>query len=295
MKKHFLRFSLLFFALATCLASCLKDEGTAVDYSFQSIPDINTFMPHTLLTTMGDNNLHYGDEPPRISGTFFADSLRIVDTFFVNHSLSQHSVNIGPQSYKAYFNLYEQHKGILKCDYSSPRNIYGYELIEFSREDSTYLKFGNSAYPLLNSAVKPDYFNSEKINLDNFQHAYMMGNDNYFTLYYYEVLVNYLDPTAPFSITNFYPVVANIISGKCNTRQVIEYDSLQSPIDTITESYIEEFRWGKEVIGYFNDGSSLQQIINLGRQPSPGDSWFLDNSGYPVYPKPYNGDFYIHN
>ena len=53
------------------LNSCLKDDpanNETIFYAYQQIPNINDYMPQSLLLAMGENNLYYGDEPPRIEG-----------------------------------------------------------------------------------------------------------------------------------------------------------------------------------------------------------------------------------
>lgn len=281
--KKTLTLTILALSIAACLTSCLKDDKGTVLYSSQSIPDINTFMPARLLEMMGNENLHYGEEPPRMMGTFLADTLYIIDTSFINHTITTHSVNMGAQSYKAHFQLFEQKKGILKCNYTSPRALYNFKCDELSRVDSTYAKFDESSAPILNSAYKPRYFESGKLNLNDFDHAYLMGKDSLFTLYYYEALINDCDPSAPFTIPNYYPVVANIISGRLEKAQIVQTDPVSQTVATVTVPCITNFHWGKQVMGYFKEGSALQQLIAFGRQPTPGDTWVLDNHGRPVF------------
>lgn len=283
---------MLILALTGCLTSCLKDENATVLYSSQEIPDINYFMPSSLLNLMGNENLHFGDEPPRISGTFYADSLYVQQAKYADTTMPIHSVIAGNRLSNSYLNIFEQHKGILKCEYTAIRNVSNYDIYEFSREDSTYAHFRESDVPLMDSPVRPIYFEEgSKLDLDDFHRAYLMGEGDDFTMYYYEVLVNYAPPTVPFTINSFYPVIANIISGTLKERNVIQYDSLHNPTDTIKEQIIKDFIWGKEVLGYFKDGPSLQQIIQQGMQPKSGDAWYLKNSGMDVYQKPYEGDF----
>lgn len=290
MKRH-LKHSLLIFALAGCLTSCLKDENATVLYSSQEIPDINYFMPSSLLNLMGNENLHFGDEPPRISGTFYADSLVVQRVKYADTTMNIHSVIEGNQLSNSYLNIFEQHKGIIKCEYTAIRKVSSFDIYEFSRVDSTHSHFRSSSHPLTDSPTKPIYFEDSKIDLDDFHRAYIMGEGNDFTMYYYDVLCNYAPPTVPFNVNSFYPVIANIISGTLDERSSIQYDSLNNPTDTIKEQIIKNFIWGKEVLGYFKDGTSLQQIIEQGMQPKIGDAWYIKNSGVNVYQKPYEGDF----
>ena len=290
MKRH-LKLSLIILALTGCFTSCLKDEQTTVLYSSQEIPDINYFMPTTLLNLMGNSCLHFGDEPPRLSGCYYADSLFIEHAVFIDTTLDHHSINLGLQPYQAYFNFYDQHKGIIKCDYTSPRKQYGFDIVEYSREDSTHLRIKENDTPLTESPYKPTYFNEPQLKLEDFNRAYIMGEGDNFTLYYYEMLINHTPSGTPFTTSNFYPIVANIISGRIDTRNVIQYDSLHMPTDTVREQIIKDFYWGKEVLGYFSNGTSLQQMIDAGYQPTIGDTWYLNNSGKDVYLKDCEVDF----
>ena len=115
-----------------------------------------------------------------------------------------------------------------------------------------------------------------------------MGEGKKFTVYYYEALINYVPGTVPFNVNSFYPVVANIISGEVVDSWEFVTDTLGHRIDSTKTQYIRDFRWGKEVLGYFKDGTTLQQIIALGRQPGKGDAWFLNNSGKNVTIKHYD-------
>lgn len=290
MKRH-LKLALLALTITGCLTSCLKDEETTVLYSSQQIPDINIFMPSTLVHLMGNTHLHFGDEPPRISGSFYADKLFIEDVAYADTTLLVHSVIAGNPVTNSYINLHDQHKGILKCDYTSPKDMGNFQILEFSRSDTTLAHIKESEVPLMESEFRPIYFDGSRLDYDDFNRAYIMGDGNSFTIYYYETVVIYAPPTSQFPINNFYPLVANIISGKVENRNVVQYDSLNMPTDTVTEQVIKDFVWGREVLGYFNDGPSLQQIINLGKQPKPGDAWYIKNSGHDVCQQPYEGDF----
>ena len=286
MKRH-LKLALLAIAVTGCLTSCLKDENTTVLYSSQQIPDINFFMPSSLLQVMGNENLHFGDEPPRISGTFYADRIVTRKASFIDTTMTTHNVIVGNPQVSSYFHIHDQHKGILKCEYSAPRP--GTDVVELSRTDSTYAHMRNTAAPLIDSPYKPSYFDAP-LNYDDFHQAYIMGKGNDFTIYYYETLINYVPPTSFVPVNNFYPLVANIISGTLDTRTVIVQDTVNHTTDTVQEQIIKNFIWGKENMGYFSNNPMLPLFIEQGFQPKPGDAWYNDNSSRDVYQKPFEGD-----
>lgn len=272
--------------LASCgLSSCLKDEKTTVLYSTQEIPDINHFMPSTLLQLLGKDNLHFGDNPPKISGTFYADKVVTRKVSYADSTMGTHSVFVSNPQISPYFRFHDQHKGILKCEYSAPWP--GSDILTFSRSDSTYAMFRNTTSPLTDSPYKPSYFNAP-IDYDNFRHAYIIGKGNDFTIYYYEIIITTAETTP---VNNFHTLLADIISGTLDTRTVIVQNTISHTTDTIQEQIIKNFIWGKEVIGYFSNDQQLPNLIQQGLCPMPGDTWYNDNCGRDVYQKPFEGDF----
>ena len=112
MKKHLFR-TMLFLCGTILLGSCLKNDpknNPTVYYAYQQIPNINEFMPQRLLFALGNEYLHYGDEPPKIEGVFVADNVwvSIVDTV-PSSAWMQPANNAIPNP--QYFEFFDQHKG----------------------------------------------------------------------------------------------------------------------------------------------------------------------------------------
>ena len=74
MKKHLIKV-LLILCGTLALSSCLKDDpenNPTVYYAYQYIPNINEFMPQRLLFALGNEHLHFGDEPPKIENVYLS-------------------------------------------------------------------------------------------------------------------------------------------------------------------------------------------------------------------------------
>ena len=56
-------------------------------------------------------------------------------------------------------------------------------------------------------------------------------------------------------------------------------DTVNHTTDTIEAKVIKDLRWGIETMKYLNAGTSINQIIQLGYLPTPGDIMILKNEG----------------
>lgn len=293
MKRH-LFFTFLTIALATCFSSCLKDETTSstVIYSSQQIPNINKFMPSHLIEMMGSSRIHYGDEPPRFSGHYQFDSLVYRQVRYENEALSQHPYNTNNLAGDFGFYFTDQVKCILSTRYVNVNpiinpidgSVYS-QFTAMSDPDSTNHYFKNSFKPIATSPDKPIYFEGDVYDKDDFSHAFIIGSGNYFTIYYYDVTIQTYNDNWPYSRNDFHRVTANIISGKLTEySEIVPNANDSTAMDTISRYRIDNFCWGKEDMGYFNEGTAIQLLIESGGQPTPGDVAILDNFGKPIYP-----------
>lgn len=270
MKKHIIRTILLLSGL-TLLASCLKDdpkENDTIYYGYQQIPNINEFMPQRLLLAMGQNRLFYGDEPPKIENAYVADNILLTDVVIAPGS---HYIQAPTQiPANQYFNFMEQHKGIAKLEFKYPKGNpgeYTYYL-ERSDPDSTYYYVMQNPEHFVNDSIAPSYFDNGYYEKENFNTVYIMGNNPYFTAYYYEIR----DISA-----HFQPLNAVIVSGRIDKEIIIQNDTVNHKTDTIVRPVIKDLTWGIETMKYFKEGSSLDQILYFGYLPSPGDVLILRN------------------
>ena len=272
MKKHLIRALVLFFGL-TMLSSCLKDnpkENTTVFYGHQQIPNINEFMPQSLLEALGNQNLYFGDEPPKLEGCYIADS--IVATRIIRIPGSHWIQTEGPIQGIKQLKFSEQHFGIAKLRYDffnySPQ-LNGIIQIEASDTDTTYLLMKDYVDQFVADSFSPSYFHNEFSN-DVFNTVYIMGRDPYFTIFYYEIRLP----------SQFRPLYANIISGKVDKEAIIETDTVSGLTDTIVRPVIKDLKWGIETMKYFEGGHILDLILNQEHQtpPKPGDILILKNA-----------------
>ena len=272
MKKHLIRALALFFGL-TMLSSCLKDnpkENATVFYGHQQIPNINEFMPQSLLEALGNQNLYFGDEPPKLEGCYIADS--IVATRIIRIPGSHWIQTEGPIQGIKQLKFSEQHFGIAKLRYDffnySPQ-LNGIIQIEASDTDTTYLLMKDYVDQFVADSLSPSYFHNEFSN-DVFNTVYIMGRDPYFTIFYYEIRLP----------SQFRPLYANIISGKVDKEAIIETDTVSGLTDTIVRPVIKDLKWGIETMKYFEGGHILDLILNQEHQtpPKPGDILILKNA-----------------
>ena len=271
MKKHIFRTLVLLCGLAL-LSSCLKDDpnnNPTVYYGYQQIPNINQFMPQSLLLAFSDH-LYYGDEPPKIEGSYIADAISITDAILAPGSPWMAPVTSIPTP--QYFKFYDQHKGIAKLSFRYPKGNpgeYTY-FVERSDPDSTYAIFTPNSHLFIEDTIAPIYFQEGNYERDNFNTVYIMGHDPYFTAYYYEIRE---------IKSKAQPLNAVIISGRVDKEIMVVTDTVNQTVDTIVKPIIRDLRWAIETMKYFNEGTSISQIIALGYLPSKGDVMLLKNDG----------------
>ena len=273
MKKHLYR-TVLFLCGTLLLGSCLKNDpehNPTVYYAYQEIPNINEFMPQRLLYAFGNEHLHFGDEPPRIEGCYVADDVWVTYVEKVPSSTWLQPANNSipnPQ----YFKFYEQHKGIAKMKFQSPKGHvgqYDYFLEQSSTDDTHSFISANTSW-FVDDTISPIYFKEGKLESRDFNTVYIMGQDPYFTVFFYEIR----DIKSKGS-----PLNAVIFSGKMDEEITVVSDTVSHTTDTIVKPVIKDLRWGIQTMKYGQESSSINQIINLGFLPTPGDLMMLRNDG----------------
>lgn len=272
MKKHLFR-TILFLCGTMLLGSCLKNDpknNPTVYYAYQQIPNINEFMPQRLLFALGNEYLHYGDEPPKIEGVFVADNVwvSIVDTV-PSSAWMQPANNAIPNP--QYFEFFDQHKGIAKMRFKSPKGQagqYDYFMEQSSTQMTDSVMTRSNIDAFVNDTISPIYFKDDKLESRDFKTVYIMGEDPYFTAYYYEVR----DVKSKSE-----PLNAVIFTGKMDKEIQVVTDTVNHTSDTIVRPVIKDLRWGIQTMKYYNETSSISQIIRLGFLPTPGDLMVLRN------------------
>lgn len=278
--------------LSGIFSSCLKEEfqknengeyvtdslgnkipsDSTIIYITQEIPDINKFMPNTLLKHMDSMHaVHYGTEPPKIDGLFMADDMFVKKTIFMPESNYQNIAEGFPIGSSYGLTFSNQLWSVLNCDYSRllqlSLSVYYYEC---SDDDSTYHLLHSNFDRFKEFNTTPQYFKEDGFNTSEFRNTYIIGTKPYFTMFFYQVLRNEITISLPFTPNDFQPIMANIVSGKYNKD------------DDGTE-YISNFVWGRQCIGYIKSGDVLNTVIEQGLQPYYGDAWICNNSDIPVY------------
>ena len=280
------------FFLSGIFSSCLKEEylkdangeyvldslnhkipnDSTIIYITQEIPDINKFMPDTLLKYMNIlEALHFGTEPPKIDGQFLADSLFTQKMVLMPDRPGEeyHNFHEGDLRQGKYnFEFKNQLWSVLNCNYfqfrPQPFNYY-----ELSTDDSTYHILKDNFDKFKEFSPTPNYFKDGNFNTDEFKNTYVIGSSPYFTMYFYQVVRNEIPVSIRIDHPDFHPIIANIISGKLNKK----------PDGT---DYISNFVWGRQCIGYVYTGEVLEKAIRYGSQFFYGDVWICNNSGKPV-------------
>ena len=274
MKKHLFQV-VLFLAGMTLFTSCLKNDpenNETVFYGHQHIPNINEFMPQRLLEAFGNEYLHYGDEPPKIEGSYKADCLDLYKKVIGENSA--YMIELGPLAYTAYFNFTEQHMGIAQIEFKAPHGDpehpeYGGYFCEYSSNDTTYHLIKDNIGHFTNDTIAPSYFKNGIYTRDDFQTVYIMGTDPYFTAYFYEI-------RRISSMTQ--PLNAVIISGRMAEKITVVTDTVNHRVDTIVQPVIKDLRWGIETMKYYKEGSTLEQLLRFGYLPNSGDALVIKNT-----------------
>lgn len=271
MKKHLFR-TLVFICGLALFSSCMKDDpknNETVYYAYQQIPNINEFMPQTLLNAFS-NYLYYGDEPPKIEGSFVVDNIWITDAILSPGSPWMAPITSIPTP--QYFEFYEQHKGIAKLNFKYPKGTpsdYTY-FVERSDPDSTYAVVTADPEFFINDTIAPSYFKNDNYKKEDFNTVYIMGNDPYFTVYYYEIRD---------IKSKAQPLNAVIFSGRMDKEITLVNDTVNQVTDTVVKPVIKDLKWCIETMKYYKEGTSISQIISLGFLPSKGDAMILKNEG----------------
>ncbi|MBO7617736.1 MAG: hypothetical protein J6T22_11070 [Bacteroidales bacterium] len=271
MKKHLFR-TLVFICGLALFSSCMKDDpknNETVYYAYQQIPNINEFMPQTLLNAFS-NYLYYGDEPPKIEGSFVVDNIWITDAILSPGSPWMAPITSIPTP--QYFEFYEQHKGIAKLNFKYPKGTpsdYTY-FVERSDPDSTYAVVTADPEFFINDTIAPSYFKNDNYKKEDFNTVYIMGNDPYFTVYYYEIRD---------IKSKAQPLNAVIFSGRMDKEITVVNDTVNQVTDTVVKPVIKDLKWCIETMKYYKEGTSISQIISLGFLPSKGDAMILKNEG----------------
>ena len=274
MKKHLSKIVLLLAGM-TLLSSCLKDDpknNDTVYYGYQQIPNINEFMPQRLLQAFGDQYLYYGDEPPKIEGSYMADALNLYKKELAG--ASTYMIELGPLSYTAYFKITEQHKGIAQLEFKAPHGDpehaeYGGYFCEYSSCDTTFHYIKDDMDKFTNDTLAPSYFKNGYHTKEDFQTIYIMGTDPYFTAYFYEIR-DISSKTQPLN--------AVIISGKIDEEITVVTDTVTHTTDTIVTPIIKDMRWGIETMKYYKEGPTLEQLLRFGYLPNHGDALVIRNT-----------------
>ena len=265
-------FRITLFAAFLLLISCQKDPQPVNPSSGNDpvapaiiTPDIHDFMPSTLLNLFGEANIHRGNTPPDITGSWLADNLNFTEVYYADTSLAIHSVNSGNLAGATYFTFHDFGQNKLKTAYFIAHNIASYSYTEYSNMDTTAFLLKEHENLMINNPLLPSCFQTNNFNFSLLNKAYIIGADDQFTVYFYDVRLLQLSEDYPFNPNNYQPVSAKIISGK----------ALRDQDGNITG--IADFRTGEEVVGYVKDGNSLQMLIQNGVQPAPGDAWIKTN------------------
>lgn len=272
MKNHFLTTVLVLFSLML-LSSCLKDDpahNETVYYGYQQIPNINEYMPQRLLEAFGDAHLYYGDEPPKIEGKYVIEGFNcelnvIIDTLWRPRT--------GLLPVTDYYDIYEQHKGIATYNFNRPYyadpQMTQLLFIENSSIDSTYdyIDRHDRFQQFVDDSIAPSYFKNGYASKRDFQNIYIMGDDPYFTAYYYEI--RHISSKTE-------PLLAVIMSGKVAKEYTVETDTVNHVTDTIVNTVLKDLRIGFQSMMYYNKENILYpSLIANGSLPLPGNVWIL--------------------
>ena len=232
------------------------------------VPEIYSFMPGTLLNLFGEENIHQGDTPPDITGSWLADSLYITQVA-LSESSNYHNLVPGMLlSTDTYFSFHDFSQNKLKTAYSILMEpAYTFQYLEYSDMDSTQYLIENHSDLMINNPLLPSCFQDNNFDFNLLNKAYIIGADDQFTVYFYDVTLLQTSEDLAFNPKDFQPVSAKIISGK----------ALRDQNGNVTG--IADFRVGQEVVGYVKDGNALQISIQQGLLPTPGDAWIKTNQG----------------
>lgn len=258
-KTSILTFTLILFI--GLLGSCKKENNGNETPSTpdtpiveHQIPPIDEYMPERLLHICDSLNVLYrGVEPPTINGSFMAESMNIVILDKVPES--NYYGSIGTIPVPSYYEFDKQNEGQYHLTFKQPMGTPGeYNFyLERSDTDSTYSHIKDNTSLFTDDPIAPPYFKSSTFIPEDFKHAYIIGHGDYFTIYFYEIRE---------LSSNSLPLSAILISGKTAT------DENGNPI-------IEDFWCGKETMKYYNESIIIDQLLQIGYLPTPGDIYIL--------------------
>lgn len=273
MKKHLI-IALAFVCGLGFLSSCMKNDpenNETVFYGYQQIPNINEYMPRSLLLAMGENSIHFGDEPPKIEGFYIADSTYSVESFFAPESnwVGRYGLILGTRE----FDFNEQHVGTSGMDYKFYINTLG---VEKSTTDTTSRIMKNYLEAFINDTISPAYFKNPQNNFKVFDKVYIIGKDSKFTIYYYDIRLSIQQSQV---LGQYLPLYANIISGRVEKVEVVETDTVSGTTTTIEKNVIRDFKWGMETMRYLipvpNDPPLY--MYNMATTAKPGDGCIIES------------------
>ena len=223
----------------------------------EQIPPIDEYMPERLLQLFDSLNvLHRGDTPPTITGDFMTELMYISLIDKVPGSL--YNILPGPMTGNYYYEMREQENDRLSLSFKKPIGAPESPsyFLEKSDTDSTYIRIRDNTALFTDDPIAPSYFRSSKFKAEDFKHAYIIGNGDYFTLYFYEIR----------DISSGYlPLNAILISGKMST-------------DTEGNPIIEDFWCGIENMKYYTESANLNLFIQYGYLPTPGDIFIMQST-----------------
>lgn len=238
------------------MSSCKKDSDNETPIipdepsPAYSIPPIDEYIPQRLIHLFDSIGvLHRGNQPPTIVGNFMTESMSIL----IVDKVPESNLRLVPCSIPTpyYYEFKEQETDTLHVSFKTPKGApseFGY-FLEKSDTDSTYLRIKDNTELFTSDPIAPPYFKSDKFKAEDFRRAYIMGSGDYFTVYFYDLR----DISS-----RALPLNAILISGKMAT------DAEGNPV-------IEDFWYGIETMTYTNSDSNINQIIQLGFMPYPGD------------------------
>ena len=258
-----LSLGLLFFS------SCLKDDpngsNTTLFYGHQDIPNINYYMPQALLDTLSKtNSIYYKENPPK----FLFDSCYNQDTTIVFAFLDQ-------------------------CFGMTSMTFKDNGLEERSSTDNTF-SIMNKKWEdyCLNDTLLPIYFDTSfngtaALDPEVLRHAYIIGDDPYFTLYYYEVreeqlqiqplnaailsgkVVYQLFPIDTLQIANNKIVRDSIVNDTIVNDSIIDHPVVHEIVYDSIPYCLTNVKWGVETMKYFPKDTYTQT-------PPPGEIYIKE-------------------
>jgi hypothetical protein len=186
--KHPIKTALILAGLLSIgIAACQKvdpsDPNLPLDYALQDIPDIHDVIPIDLLEAIGENHLHFGDNPPSLmkDSLGFARKPSIVLNYIKADPNSNYEIIVGePKQYTTYFRFYDQHRGVAKYDYKCVHidTIYGgvfhQYVIEFANVADSVFIMGEKPYFTAYLTQNRHKENNVSTIVDNGSHEYVV-------------------------------------------------------------------------------------------------------------------------